>query len=34
VLEQYWGNPPDDSVLGLLVPDQAALAPIIPGQWW
>ena len=25
VLEQYWGNPPDDSVLGLLVPDQAGL---------
>jgi uncharacterized membrane-anchored protein len=25
VLEQYWGNPPDDSVLGLLVPDDAGL---------
>jgi uncharacterized membrane-anchored protein len=25
VLEQYWGNPPDDSVLGLLVPDAAGL---------
>ena len=25
VLEQYWGNPPDDSVLGLLVPDAAPL---------
>jgi uncharacterized membrane-anchored protein len=25
VLEQYWGNPPDDSVLGLLVPDNARL---------
>ena len=25
VLEQYWGNPPDDSVLGMLVPDDAGL---------
>ena len=25
VLEQYWGNPPDDTVLGLLVPDNAGL---------
>lgn len=25
VLEQYWGNPPDDSVLGMLVPDNAGL---------
>jgi len=25
VLENYWGNPPDDEVLGLLVPDNAAL---------
>ena len=25
VLEEYWGNPPDDSVLGLLVPDSAGL---------
>jgi uncharacterized membrane-anchored protein len=25
VLEQYWGNPPDDSVLGLLVPDDSQL---------
>ena len=25
VLEDYWGNPPDDDVLGLLVPDNAAL---------
>jgi uncharacterized membrane-anchored protein len=25
VLEQYWGNPPDDSVLGMLVPDNARL---------
>ena len=25
VLENYWGNPPDDSVLGLLVPENAAL---------
>jgi uncharacterized membrane-anchored protein len=25
VLEQYWGNPPDESVLGLLVPDDARL---------
>ncbi len=25
VLEQYWGNPPDDSVLGMLVPDAAPL---------
>ena len=25
VLEQYWGNPPDDTVLGLLVPDSAGL---------
>jgi uncharacterized membrane-anchored protein len=25
VLEDYWGNPPDDSVLGLLVPDSAPL---------
>jgi uncharacterized membrane-anchored protein len=23
VLEEYWGNPPDDSVLGMLVPDDA-----------
>ena len=26
VLEQYWGNPEDDDVLGLLVPDNAPLA--------
>ncbi len=26
VLEQLWGNPPDDSVLGMLVPDNAPLA--------
>jgi len=26
VLEQLWGNPPDDSVLGMLVPDNAGLA--------
>src|SRR6478735_8075444 len=26
VLEELWGNPPDDSVLGLLVPDNAGLA--------
>ncbi|MEO7252445.1 MAG: DUF2167 domain-containing protein [Arenimonas sp.] len=25
VLEQYWGNPPDDSILGLLVPENAGL---------
>ena len=25
VLEEYWGNPPDESVLGLLVPDDARL---------
>jgi len=25
VLEDYWGNPPDDEVLGMLVPDNAAL---------
>jgi uncharacterized membrane-anchored protein len=25
VLEQLWGNPPDDTVLGMLVPDNAAL---------
>ncbi len=25
VLEQLWGNPPDDSVLGMLVPDDAGL---------
>jgi uncharacterized membrane-anchored protein len=25
VLENLWGNPPDDSVLGMLVPDNAAL---------
>ena len=25
VLEQLWGNPPDDDVLGMLVPDAAAL---------
>ncbi len=25
VLEQYWGNPPDESVLGLLVPQNAGL---------
>lgn len=25
VLEDFWGNPPDDEVLGLLVPDNAAL---------
>lgn len=25
VLEDYWGNPPDDEVLGLLVPDDAPL---------
>jgi uncharacterized membrane-anchored protein len=25
VLEQLWGNPPDDSVLGMLVPDAAPL---------
>ena len=25
VLEQFWGNPPDDSVLGMLVPDAAGL---------
>ena len=25
VLEEYWGNPPDDSVLGMLVPDNAGL---------
>jgi uncharacterized membrane-anchored protein len=25
VLEQAWGNPPDDSVLGMLVPDNAGL---------
>lgn len=26
VLEQLWGNPPDDTVLGMLVPDNAPLA--------
>jgi uncharacterized membrane-anchored protein len=26
VLEDLWGNPPDDSVLGMLVPDNAGLA--------
>ena len=26
VLENLWGNPPDDSVLGMLVPDNAPLA--------
>ncbi|MCW1777608.1 DUF2167 domain-containing protein [Pantoea ananatis] len=25
VLESYWGNPPDDDVLGLIVPRQPAL---------
>ena len=25
VLEEYWGNPPDQSVLGMLVPDNAGL---------
>ncbi len=25
VLEQLWGNPPDDSVLGMLIPDNAPL---------
>lgn len=25
VLEEYWGNPPDDTVLGMLVPDNAGL---------
>lgn len=25
VLEQYWGNPPDDTVLGLIVPDKDPL---------
>ena len=26
VLEQLWGNPPDESVLGMLIPDNAPLA--------
>lgn len=25
VLEEYWGNPPDDSVLGMIVPTAAPL---------
>jgi len=25
VLEEYWGNPPDDSILGMLVPEDAPL---------
>jgi uncharacterized membrane-anchored protein len=31
VLEQLWGNPPDESVLGLLVPDDASL--VGEGAW-
>jgi uncharacterized membrane-anchored protein len=26
VLEDFWGNPPDESVLGLIIPDNAALS--------
>jgi uncharacterized membrane-anchored protein len=31
VLEELWGNPPDDSVLGLLVPDDSGL--VGEGAW-
>jgi uncharacterized membrane-anchored protein len=31
VLEQLWGNPPDDSVLGLVVPTETSLAD--PRSW-
>jgi uncharacterized membrane-anchored protein len=31
VLEELWGNPPDDSVLGLLVPDDVGL--VGEGSW-
>lgn len=31
VLEQLWGNPPDDSILGMLVPDDVGL--VGPHSW-
>ena len=31
VLEEFWGNPPDETVLGMVVPSDAALDQ--PGSW-